>query len=124
VMGVNIAGAVAAVIGYAVFIPMFGVLGALIAMILGHAVRLMLFLYDGHSLAPIPYPAGRAVLLAIAAVVFVAAAPAPEIVWLRIAWSIAAGGVLVVLAMALRLVRLPAVLQPAWLTRAAHARGG
>lgn len=127
VMGINIAGAVAAVVGYAVLIPWLGVLGALVAMMLGHAVRLALFLADGHVVAPIPYPVERAALLAVAAAVLVAAAPSPESVWLRIGWTLAAGVILVGLALALRLVWVPAglaALAPAWFARAVHVRGG
>ncbi|MEZ5843439.1 MAG: oligosaccharide flippase family protein [Hyphomicrobiaceae bacterium] len=124
VMGVNLAGAVAAVAGYALLIPWLGVLGALVAMMLGHAVRLVLFLYDGHIVAPIPYPAGRAALFAAVAAVLVAAAPSADVVVARIVWSSAAGGLLLVLALALRLVRLPTSYQPAWLARFADVRGG
>ena len=52
VMGINMSGAAAAITGYALLIPLFGVRGALYAMMMGHGVRLVLFLFDGRKITP------------------------------------------------------------------------
>lgn len=112
VMTINGAGALAAVVGYATLIPLYGALGALIAMMLGHAVRLALFAVDGHIVAPIPYPVSRSATLAIAVVALIWGAPATDAILLRAAWALIGSLLLAALALSLRLVSLPRTLVP------------
>jgi O-antigen/teichoic acid export membrane protein len=111
VMAINIAGAIVAVTGYVILVPMMGVLGALGAMMAGHAVRLLLFLYDGHKIAPISYPIGRAACLAGLAVGVCAFAPEPHLVVDRGVWAIAASLALIAGAGALRLLPIAEALR-------------
>jgi O-antigen/teichoic acid export membrane protein len=123
VMAINIVGALAAVSGYVVLIPLLGVLGALLAMALGHSVRLVLFVVDGRMLAPIAYPFGRAALLAAVVIVLIAALPGPEALALRCAWAVVGTLLLGTLAIAIGLLSLPSAIRPRWLGRWQHAVG-
>ncbi|MEZ5850085.1 MAG: oligosaccharide flippase family protein [Hyphomicrobiaceae bacterium] len=121
VMTINIAGAIAAVIGYGLLIPRFGALGALFAMMLGHATRLVLFAADGHIVAPIPYPAMRAGAVAVGVALLVWAAPSADAVWLRMGWAVLGGLALIALALALRLIEIPAAFLPSGIMRLQNA---
>lgn len=65
VLQVNLSGAAAAVILYALLIPTLGVGGAILATLAGQAVRLGLFLADRHEQARLPYPLIRATLFGV-----------------------------------------------------------
>ncbi len=106
VMAINMAGGATAIAGYALLVPLWGVLGAIAAMVAGHGMRLVLFLIDGRRIAPIPYPFWRAAALGVAAAVLVAVAPAGEAHMLRLAWTAVATLLLAGLALALQLVRI------------------
>ena len=73
VLLINGLGGIAAIAGYALLVPMFGVSGAIVATILGHSVRIVLFIVLGHKSAPVAYPisAMLAMMATIAALVYV-----------------------------------------------------
>ena len=75
VLLINSAGAICALVGYAIGVPLYGVAAAIGATIIGHSLRLTLFLIAGHSRAPIPYPYRRILPVALMAIAFVAAKP-------------------------------------------------
>ena len=103
----NGCGALVAVGGYAALAPEFGVPGVLAATVMGHIVRLGIFLKSGHALAPIRYPfaAGAAVFaLAVMAIVY---APPASAVTDRVVWSACAVVLVAAVILALRLVPMP-----------------
>ncbi len=106
VMAINMAGAVAAVVGYAILVPMMGTGGALAGMMLGHGVRLALFLSDGRGTAPIAYPMGRALILGGVGMAAVWHAPDAGQIVNRLAWTFGALSMLIVAAGMLRLIPL------------------
>ncbi|GLI94928.1 lipopolysaccharide biosynthesis protein [Methylocystis echinoides] len=55
VLTINSLGAVIALVGYLLFVPSFGVYGAIAATITGQSVRMGLFVHFGRRVAPIPY---------------------------------------------------------------------
>jgi O-antigen/teichoic acid export membrane protein len=55
-MMVNWAGAIVALIGYAVTIPLMGAAGAILATAVAHGLRVALFLAIGRKTAPLDYP--------------------------------------------------------------------
>lgn len=107
VLAVNCLGALCGIACYAVLASRFGVLGVISSMLVGHMVRLALFLRVGRRVAPIPYPFGSSVLLAAVACALVVLAPPAEMVIARLAWSGAAVAVAVLLMLQLRFIRLP-----------------
>ena len=53
---VNGAGGIVAVLGYCLLVPLIGIAGAIAATVLGHALRVALFILFGRKQAPIAYP--------------------------------------------------------------------
>ncbi len=108
-LAVNGLAGLAALAGYALLVPPFGVAGAVAATLLGQAVRLVAFWAMSHRSAPLDYPLGRLALLALP----VAGASAlPQ--WLGSAPAALALALLALLgctllAAALRLLPLPAL---------------
>jgi O-antigen/teichoic acid export membrane protein len=66
VLSVNLSGAGVALLFYLLLIPPLGVIGAIVATLLGQVVRLGMFLGDRHGGARLPYPILRAGLFALA----------------------------------------------------------
>jgi O-antigen/teichoic acid export membrane protein len=60
---VNGVGGMTAVIGYILFVPNFGIYGAILATFIGHGTRIVLFLVLGKKTAPIHYPLIKFVIL-------------------------------------------------------------
>ena len=73
VLLINGLGGLSAVVGYALLVPAFGIGGAIAATIIGHSVRIVLFVTLGYKSAPVDYPVSAmfAMLLAMAALVYV-----------------------------------------------------
>lgn len=65
VLRVNLGGAATALLFYLLLIPPLGITGAIVATLLGQAMRLGLFLADRHGEARLPYPLLRAGLFAL-----------------------------------------------------------
>ena len=78
VMGVNLASAVTAIIGYSLLIPSHGVMGAIGATYIAFALRFALFLAVGQKTVVAPYPLGRIALLALLAATLVELSPSVE----------------------------------------------
>jgi O-antigen/teichoic acid export membrane protein len=110
VLVANGSGALVAVCGYAALAPSFGVAGVLAATVVGHVVRLAIFLKSGHELAPIPYPFGAAVAVSILAILVIATAPTAAAVVDRVVWSICGAGLVATVMVGSRLVPMPHVL--------------
>jgi O-antigen/teichoic acid export membrane protein len=123
VLATNVAGALAAVAGYALLTPVYGVPGAIAAMIAGHVVRLSLFLWLGRELAPIRYPVLPAAIVLAVCVGAIWLAPASTAIAARLAWTSLAVVVVAALQVALGLLRIPLAFLPASLRRPADAVG-
>ncbi len=78
VLTIDATAALCAVIGFALLIPHFGVAGAITGVLIGHAIRLLLYLWAGAKTAPIPYPTLAAVAALVLCVVMVALAPSQQ----------------------------------------------
>ncbi len=68
---VNGAGGIVAVIGYMLFVPYFGIYGAILATIAGHSTRILLFVILGKKTAPIQYPLIKFIILLLGAALLV-----------------------------------------------------
>ncbi|MDX5595237.1 lipopolysaccharide biosynthesis protein [Pseudovibrio sp. SPO723] len=91
VLGVNAAGGAAAVLGYWLLAPSHGVAGAIFATLVGHGLRLLLFLGLFHRKAPIPYRLPQMAVFTGLAVLAVAGQPLSVSLLWQFAYAIAAG---------------------------------
>lgn len=87
VLAIDGAGAVVTVLGYLILIPIYGVYGALFAMIAGHATRFVAYLAAGARTTPIKYPFRPAALAIALGVLAVLAAPGIDAPAAHILWS-------------------------------------
>lgn len=123
---VNAAGAVVALIGYILFVPRYGVEGAIGATIAGHAVRLVLFVAYGRKRAPAPYRYGLICIMAAIATGAVINAPPHDDILATVALMIGAcAAVAVSTAIVLLRERLPvsALFAPALVAVATRRAG-
>lgn len=107
VLAIDAAGAALAITGFIVLIPMFGVWGAVYAILGGHMFRLAAFFIVGHALAPLKWPWSRAVIAVAAALALELLAPSPTNQIASIIWCLIAMPALAALLLQLRLVTLP-----------------
>jgi O-antigen/teichoic acid export membrane protein len=121
VLGVNASGALAALLGYIVLTPSFGVTGIIVAMILGHVVRLALFTSIGHKTVPIPYPLVPAGIVIGMSLLAVWLAPVSAHIFARITWSVVVALIVSSAFIGLGLIELPARLLSRLPKRVAHA---
>lgn len=91
VLAVNAAGGSAAVLGYWLLAPGYGVAGAILATLIGHGLRLLLFLGLYHRCAPIPYRLPQMALFAGLAVLAVVAQPLSAGLLWQLVYAAAAG---------------------------------
>ncbi|MDD7909216.1 lipopolysaccharide biosynthesis protein [Pseudovibrio exalbescens] len=91
VLGVNAVGGAAAVLGYWLLAPSHGVAGAIFATLVGHGLRLLLFLGLFHRKAPIPYRLPQMAVFTGLAVLAVAGQPLSVSLLWQFAYAIAAG---------------------------------
>ena len=98
--------AAVALVGYWLFVPSYGIVGAIAATITAQALRLIMFVTIGHHAAPIPYPFLRTGILAIFATFTIWVAPSVFSGLALIGWSIVSLGALIILAFALGLVKI------------------
>lgn len=75
VLAIDVSGAALAIVGYLVLVPQLGTTGAVLAMLIGNALRLGLYLRIGAKLAPIPYPWVAAIACGVVALFLVQLAP-------------------------------------------------
>ena len=111
VLAANGAGALLAIAGYMLLIPLYGVPGVLAAMLAGHSLRLTIFLKSGRELAPIPYPFAAAIAVSIFAVAAVVVAPPASDIVARALWSVPAVIFTGAAMIGLRLAPVPAILE-------------
>ena len=111
VLAINSAAAVVAVAGYVLFIPSYGIAGALGATIAGQVLRLALFVVLGRREAPIEYPFLHGTVLLLVGLVVVSAAPAPGALIINAAWILASAAVLIGAAFGLRLIDIGKVMR-------------
>ena len=107
VLYVNGAGGVVAVLGYLALVPPYGILGAIGATILGHLVRVALFLALGRRIAPIAYPLGGVAVMTASLAALVCLQPAGGSVLVQLLFAAASFAVIAVEAHAFGL--LPAL---------------
>jgi O-antigen/teichoic acid export membrane protein len=80
-LAINVIGALVAVLGYAILIAPYGVMGAVVATIIAQSARIALFVGAGRRIAAIPYAYGRMTVLALLAFGLVWACPTAASVW-------------------------------------------
>jgi O-antigen/teichoic acid export membrane protein len=121
VLAVNACGALAAIAGYFALTPVFGINGIIAAMIVGHVVRLGLFLWLGQKAVPMAYPVVAAGIILSMAFLAVWLAPTASHIIARVGWSFVVGLAVSSAFVALGLVEFPARLLSRLSRRAAHA---
>lgn len=89
VLMINSICAAIALIGYWLFVPEYGIVGAIAVTILAQSVRLVLFVIIGQRSAPIPYPFVRTGMLAILATFIIWIAPGVFSSLALVSWFIA-----------------------------------
>ena len=103
---INSVCAIVALTGYWLFVPDFGIVGAIAATIAAQALRLVLFVTIGHHAAPIPYPFLRTGILAMMTTAFIWFSPSALSSIALIGWAISGVVILAVTATMLGLVRI------------------
>ena len=98
--------AAVALTGYWLFVPDYGIVGAIAATIAAQALRLVLFVTVGHHAAPIPYPFLRTGVLAIMTTTFVWFSPSVLSSIAVISWAITGVILLAITATMLGLIRI------------------
>ena len=106
VLLINSVCAIVALTGYWLFVPDFGIVGAIAATIAAQALRLVLFVTIGHHAAPIPYPFLRTGILAMMTTAFIWFSPSALSSIALIGWAISGVVILAVTATMLGLVRI------------------
>ena len=106
VLLINGSCAMVALVGYWLFVPDYGIVGAIGATIAAQALRLVLFVTIGHHAAPIPYPFLRTGILALMTTAFVWFSPSVFSSVAVIGWAITGVVILAVTATTLGLVRV------------------
>ena len=96
VLAIDVLGAAAAIIGFALLIPSYGAYGAIAAVIVAQALRISAYVIDGKTLAPIRYRWPQGTLVAIAASCFVIFAPDASDYADRLLWTVFASAALLV----------------------------
>lgn len=104
VLLVNGLGGLAAFIGYIVFVPLAGVHGAIGATILGHGLRIALFIVLGRSVAPIHYPIAAIAGMSVTMAMLVYVRPALDNILLQALFALFAFAVILAVARVLGLV--------------------
>ena len=104
VLLVNGLGGLAAFVGYLVLVPWAGVYGAIVATILGHGLRIALFITFGRGTAPIPYPVTAIMGLAVSMAMLVYIRPSLDDLVLQGVFSLFAFAVILAVARVFGLV--------------------
>jgi O-antigen/teichoic acid export membrane protein len=104
-----------AVASYYVLIPIYGIHGAITALLIGQIVRNTLFLVGGHADAPIPYPWARCAGVGLLLMALVWFAPLEAQILGRACWALVSLlGVTYLLYRLSFLKRAEAVMTRAW----------
>ncbi len=96
-----------AVLGFYLFIPIYGVYGAIGSIIACQIFRLAAYWIDGNLETPVPYPWARALVGVAGLVALTATAPSVDNPILRTVWTAAAALALTGLLVAIKLAPLP-----------------
>lgn len=86
-MMVNWVGAGAALIGYAIAIPLMGAAGAILATALAHGLRVILFLSIGRKTAPLDYPWRGAAVAAVVLLLLITLKPTSASLAQDLGWA-------------------------------------
>ncbi len=106
-LGIDVAAAVAAVLGFFLLIPNWGIAGSIAALLTAYSVRVVLYVYVGNKYHPIPYSFGAAAIATAFGIALVWLAPPPSYALGRLIWSVLAGAALGSMILYLKLVKLP-----------------
>lgn len=96
ILFINGLGGLTAVLFYLLLVSSHGVYGAIAATILGHGLRIGLFLWLGRSLAPIPYPVFALLILFASCVALVLLRPGSQMIMLQIGFALLAIGIVLI----------------------------
>ena len=88
VLLIDVVGAVVAIIGFVLLIPNYGAHGAIAAIVIAQTVRIVGYVVDGKTLAPIRYRWWQGSVVALAAVGFVVFAPEAGDYGGRLLWTL------------------------------------
>ena len=108
VLLIDVSGAVVAVVGFYALIPIYGAHGAIAAVAMAQLVRIVGYVFDGRTLAPISYRWVRCISCAVVAALFIRFAPAASDYLAGIAWTALATVSLLGVVVATGLVRISA----------------
>lgn len=96
--------------------PLYAVWGVTSALLAAQFLRLVLFYYVGQRLFHIPYPLGKGLLLTIAATLWIGIGMVMEVsVWMRCLLSVVAAISMLLLAIRLDLIKIPASIKERWI---------
>ena len=111
VLSIDMFGALVAIIGFLTLTPLYGLYGIIFSMVIVEFLRIALYLFLGHSTAPIPYPFVKILLAALLTGGLIYLAPAPSQTIPTIGWGLLSLGVVGLFLYKMGMLELPPHIQ-------------